>query len=214
MLNFDNSNESLFELQARLEELKGEFDNYETNQRELEMLNMDNLSELQGERKHYSSLYFKVVGQIHYILQNTSKDDSECVKSEVKSHKANVTNLPSINLPTFSGNYQEWLSFHDLFSCMIHENESLSDIQKFHYLKLSLSGEAAKTILSLETSSIKYNIAWNLIKDRFQNKRVIVFNLLDDLFNINKLTIESAIGLRNLNDEAMKNIRALNALGL
>ena len=69
-------------------------------------------------------------------------------------------------------------------------------------------------ILSLETSTINYNIAWNLIKDRFQNKRVIVFNLLDDLFNINKLTIESAIGLRNLNDEAMKNIRALKALGL
>ena len=115
-----------------------EFDNYKINQRELEMLDIDNLSELKSERNHYSSLYFKLVGQIHYILQNTSKDDSECVKSEVKSHKANVTNLPSINLPTFSGNYQEWLSFHDLFSCMIHENESLSDIQKFHYLKLSL----------------------------------------------------------------------------
>ena len=107
MLNFDNSNESLFELQARLEKLKCEFDNYEINQRELEMLDIDNLSELKSERNHYSSLYFKLVGQIHCILQNTSKDDSECVKSEVKSHKANVTNLPSIKLPTFSGNYQE-----------------------------------------------------------------------------------------------------------
>ena len=44
MEDFDSEKQSVFEIQARLEELKVEYENYKTNQRMLEMLDIDHLS--------------------------------------------------------------------------------------------------------------------------------------------------------------------------
>ncbi|XP_072934991.1 uncharacterized protein [Epargyreus clarus] len=50
--------------------------------------------------------------------------------------------LPRIELPTYSGKYEEWPTFQDLFVSLVHNNTSLSDVQKLHYLKCSVAGEA------------------------------------------------------------------------
>jgi DUF438 domain-containing protein len=43
--------------------------------------------------------------------------------------------FPAINLHILFGQYDRWISFSDMFKAMIHENDSLPEIQKFHYLK-------------------------------------------------------------------------------
>lgn len=50
--------------------------------------------------------------------------------------------LPRINIPTFSGSYSEWLAFRDLFTALIINNDSISDAERVHYLKLTLKEEA------------------------------------------------------------------------
>lgn len=57
--------------------------------------------------------------------------------------------LPTINLPTFSKQYEDWLPFLDTFTALIDKNESLTEIQKLHYLKSARKGEAADTIKSI-----------------------------------------------------------------
>ena len=54
------------------------------------------------------------------------------------SHSHSNLKLPAIKLPIFSGHYDRWISFSDMFKAMIHENDNLPEIQKFHYLKSSL----------------------------------------------------------------------------
>ena len=70
-----------------------------------------------------------------------------------------LVRLPKIDLPAFSGAYEEWHSFFNTFNSLIHSNNSLNDIQKFYYLKSSVKGEAAETVASLEISEIYYNDA-------------------------------------------------------
>lgn len=41
--------------------------------------------------------------------------------------------LPKLDLPTFSGAYDEWLSFRDAFTAVIHDDESIPNIQKLRY---------------------------------------------------------------------------------
>ena len=79
--------------------------------------------------------------------------------------------LPKIELPTFSGSYEEWCTFNDTFLSLIHNNSQLSNIQKFHYLKSALKGNAASVIHSFEITSKNYKESWDLLKSRFDNKR-------------------------------------------
>lgn len=44
--------------------------------------------------------------------------------------------LPHIDLPSFSGKFQEWESFRNLFSSLIDSNDSLTGVQKLHYSKM------------------------------------------------------------------------------
>lgn len=60
-----------------------------------------------------------------------------------ESNTGNFIRLPKIELPTFSGAYNEWYPFFDTFNSLINSNNQLNDIQRFYYLKSSLKGEAA-----------------------------------------------------------------------
>ncbi|KAF2886379.1 hypothetical protein ILUMI_19794, partial [Ignelater luminosus] len=126
-------------------------------------------------------------------------------------HKGFVK-LPTINLPNFNGNPEEWLNFRDLFINLIHENEALTDVHKLHYLRASLTGKAAETIKSLAISSANYQIAWDSVNDRFNNSRILVHNHIKALFNIEVSTKESSAKLRQLIDSVKKKIRALDSL--
>lgn len=122
--------------------------------------------------------------------------------------------LPTLNLPSFSGLYEQWLCFYDTFNSLIHENNTLTNIQKFHYLKSCLTSDAAQVIESLGLSSDNYQTAWTLLKERYQNKRLIIQNHINALFSLAPVTKDSPVSLRHLLDNVLINIRALNTLGM
>ena len=68
--------------------------------------------------------------------------------------------LPKLNLPTFSGKYDEWFPFFDIFNLVIHSNTSLSNTQRFQYLRASLTDDAS-VISSLELSDANYDRVGN-----------------------------------------------------
>ena len=41
--------------------------------------------------------------------------------------------LPKISMPKFSGEYMEWIPFRDIYSSLVHNNDSLTKVQKFYY---------------------------------------------------------------------------------
>ncbi|WP_431111720.1 DUF1759 domain-containing protein, partial [Winogradskyella poriferorum] len=67
--------------------------------------------------------------------------------------------LPTIQLPKFNGCYSNWLGFHDTFTSLIHCNNEIEQINKFHYLRAPLEGAAAIIIHAIEFSANKYDIA-------------------------------------------------------
>lgn len=67
--------------------------------------------------------------------------------------------LPQIKLQTFDGNIDEWLSFRDLYTSLIHLKADLPDVEKFHYLKGCLAGEANSLIDPLAITNTNYQVA-------------------------------------------------------
>lgn len=55
------------------------------------------------------------------------------------SSTSSLRSLPRINLPQFSGSYNERTAFRDLFNSLVLKNTELSLVEKFHYLKTSSS---------------------------------------------------------------------------
>jgi len=54
-----------------------------------------------------------------------------------------LTRLPKLDLPQFSGNPFLWQPFWDCFEAAVHNNASLTGVQKLSYLSAQLKGEAS-----------------------------------------------------------------------
>ena len=120
--------------------------------------------------------------------------------------------LPDIKIPVFSGNIETWHSFYDSFNSIIHNDNDLPTIQKFHYLKGSVTGDAANIIASLETTSENYTVAWEQLKGRYHNKNIIIDNHVKALFDLKPISKEFSI--RRLCDIIQMHLRALQALSI
>lgn len=125
--------------------------------------------------------------------------------------------LPKLNLPTFSGKYDDWFPFFDAFNSIIHSNASLNNLQRLQYLRASLAGEASDIVSSLEisfgdSSDLNYEIAWTLLKERYDNKRVIVHTYVKTIMELPSMNKENVSELRQIADGASKHIHALRAL--
>lgn len=118
--------------------------------------------------------------------------------------------LPLIKIPSFNGNANKWLSFRTIYLSLIHENDMIDDINTFHSLRLTyLEGSASSVIKSVTVSSDNYNIAWNLLCERYDNRRLLINEHIKCLFTIETLTKESHSGIRNLIDTLSKNFNVI-----
>ena len=120
--------------------------------------------------------------------------------------------LPKLELPTFDGNLEEWLSFRDLYVAAVHDNTGLTGAQKLQYLKASVKGDAALLLQSVSITNDNYEQAWDLLNNRYQNRREIVTSTLKRLVNNPPMRSDSPLELRKLVDTTMECIRSLKVM--
>ncbi|XP_018400071.1 PREDICTED: uncharacterized protein LOC108777631 [Cyphomyrmex costatus] len=75
-------------------------------------------------------------------------------------------------------------------------------------------GSAAKAIEAIEISEQNYEIAWNLLRDRFDNDKTLRRRHIQCLFEMPRVEKESAIAIQNLIDYTQKHLRILKSLQL
>lgn len=82
-------------------------------------------------------------------------------------------------------------------------NSTIMKIHKFNYLISYLERDAARVTCNLEGSSSNYANAWSLLCSRYDNKRVLISQHLDAIFNLQPITRESERSLRFLVDHVI-----------
>ncbi|XP_058817915.1 uncharacterized protein LOC131681229 [Topomyia yanbarensis] len=122
--------------------------------------------------------------------------------------------LPELKLPIFSGKLREWITFRDSFVSMIHDNEHLSTIDKFTYLRTSLTSDALREIFSIELTAANYSIAWNSLQRTYENEKLIAKSYLDALFAVNPMDKESYEQLNRVVGEFETNLMMLQKIGV
>lgn len=204
------------EVELRLENLDGIWRELDEIQTALEATeeSSEGMSLNNEIRAKFEGQFFKIkAGLISKLPPNipvasTSQPVSATVSSSLKGLK-----LPTIALPEFDGDYKEWLTFHDTFLALIHVNPDVPAIQKFHYLKSSVTGEAAQVIESFAISSTNYPLAWQALVSRYANEYLLKKRHLQAMMEIQRVRKETASTLHGIVDDFERHTKILRQLG-
>ena len=145
---------------------------------------MSDYTDYSVDRQQFENQYFEVKAKfnelLHPVMDPPSRRSSP--RSSLSGHSNHTPRshtssthikLPTIALPTFEGDTCSWLHFRDTFEALIVNNTTLSNVQKFHYLIASLKNEAKDLISNLQITNENFLVAWQLVTQRYNNKRFI-----------------------------------------
>ena len=154
----------------------------------------------------------EILAEITLKLENMRFKDSEQSFGRGDDKILN-TKLPKLDFPVFKGNPLDWQSFYDQFNISIHQNKTLSDIDRFNYLRRHLAGQALATISGLTLNSQNYKEALHILIDRYGNPQVLISVHMETLVKINKVkNMENLEALRKLYNDIENCIRNLKSL--
>lgn len=205
-----NESRNFTELKLRCDKLEVLFNEFDVVQTEVE--EFDDSTDQQNERTSFENNFFAIQAAAvdeyeNHILLNSSKSTQKNDQFET-----NLFQLPKINMPEFSGGFENWQSFRDNFTVLVH-NKNISAVQKLQYLRLAVKGPAAQLIDCLEIVDVNYQVAWKLLCDRYENKRLIVQSHLSKIFGVSRIEKESAEQLQQFHDIFTRHLGALKAGG-
>lgn len=172
----------------------------------IDTLHLEIDSELEGSNLKYEAKYSETEETFNTYKRAINQ------KMWSVSHKELAT--PTMEIPTFTGTYQQWVSFKDLFTEAIHNNKSISNAQKMQHLKSKVKGEAEKLIQHLKISSENYQICWEILNKRYNNKKMIFNSHVDYLLNLPNMKYQSAAYLKKIHDTANECLNAIKNLGV
>ena len=92
--------------------------------------------------------------------------------------------LPHLQLPQFSGIATEWANYWSLFKVIVHDKEEIEPVVKFNFLISSLKGEPLTIVKSLPISETNYDIAIQLLTEKYSNNTRLKDTLLMQLQNL------------------------------
>ncbi|XP_031341104.1 uncharacterized protein LOC116169216 [Photinus pyralis] len=212
-IDLTNFSELAFEtLQARLEQIKSSVSEYTDTYLQVDSDHLTRDDILSCEE--FEEVYCDLIAQAAILSKRksnlkTSVSDSS-LNPSARSPEGNNVKLPILNIPNFSGNYVEWSSFYETFIALIDKNSKLSDVEKFYYLQNALKGVAKELTNDLSPTGSNYKIALEMLNDRFNNEKLIIFSHLESILESNKISRESASELRKLQDNVTRHLRALD----
>lgn len=146
------------------------------------------------------------------LMEMQLKQQEKLVELQQPKSKVSTVKLPKLQLASFNGDKTRWVEFWDSFKSSVHENKSLSNCEKFNYLRSRLTGEAERSVLGLTLSDANYNVAIGILQERFGNVQEAV-----DLHYKQLMSIQPALNktgsLRSLLDAVERHFRSLEVLG-
>ena len=149
--------------------------------------------------------------QVAETLQ-ASNTDTERANSSASSFTRSCR-LPKLELPTFKGDVLKWRGFIEQFSSTVDADESLSEINKFIYLKRYLGGQALSYISGLSLSAANYKDAMTLLKGRYGNPQVLISAYMESLLKLDKVrSIRDTESLRKLASDIENCVRNLRSM--
>ena len=215
--NTDSNDMPFAEIESRLENASKLLVDYESTQDEIDCKLIEVTPDELQYRIDFEDNYYESVSVAKQYLSKSNQVIPNISTLNINQLNENLNaacniRLPVLELPRYGGEYDKWMNFHDTFNSLVINNATLSNIQKFHFLKSCIHGQAEKVISSLQVSADNFDIAWQLICDRYANNHLLVYNHTKALFDMPVIYKEHSSSLRQLIDDVNSHLRSLKAL--
>ncbi|XP_076549197.1 uncharacterized protein LOC117611418 [Osmia lignaria lignaria] len=173
-----------------------------------------------AERENFETAYFDLIARVEEYIERASGVRSRPLEAVAGGSATPCTvsdaqptvKLPTIQLPSFDGDYNDWVRFRDTFMSLIDSNDSMTKVQKFYYLNSALGGSAARVIRSLGVSEANYKLAWDVLKARYENTSALKRHHVNALLDLPTPQKNSQASVREFIDDATNHLIALRAL--
>ncbi|XP_075158079.1 uncharacterized protein LOC142231352 [Haematobia irritans] len=132
------------------------------------------------------------------ICSKTNSQQENSVDHIPPQRSAPSLKLPPCDTPPFEGGYSKWPAFRDIFSAVFGNHPHLSPAQKLYHLRGKTRGEANDIVKKFELTDANFNLAWEALKNRYENKRILVNQQMKKLFSIQSVTNESPKSIRQI----------------
>lgn len=207
-LNTNKTQNDVYQFQVKVNLLEGFYKKYEDLLELIEDVGDDTIkNECNAMEDKYCSILSQLKRRIDELTGQTPV-------SSITGQVAPSTKLPEISINPFSGNFTEWNTFFELFESLILNNPTLTDIQKFIYLKSYLKGEPLELINSLSLTSSNLKTAIDTLTNRYANEFRIIFCHIKKLIEAPSLTKVSAPEIRKFITQARQGIQSLRNLNV
>lgn len=204
----DLTTSSMGAQQMRAEDLRRQFNDWKTAFIDVQRHDMNAYD---GERyTKYHKKYIKVCSKLQDAINVAKKANDGATNTDVK----NTAELPKIKIPDFDGAITKWKVFYELFNQVIHQNTSLGNAAKMHFLKTYVKGEAARLINHLPSTAENYDSAYKILIARYENTRILLGKLLDTLLEFPPIESESCKSLKQLHDTVFECLAAIGNLNV
>ncbi|XP_076660720.1 uncharacterized protein LOC143364103 [Halictus rubicundus] len=213
-------NADIVSFEKRVRTNEGLYDKFDRIQTQIEasVVGTPALETHLAEREQFENTYFNTLSHAETRLiaargESASNSASTSNPTPTPSDSYPAIRLPVIKIPTFDGNYSQWIRFRDTFTSLVHDCDKLNDIDRFNYLVSSLSGPAARILESFGVSATNYKLAWSRLRQRYDDPKFLVAHHVNSLLDLEPLSRKSSgKALSEFVDSAVNNVRALESL--
>lgn len=210
--------DNLTQLRLRKEKIEQCWEEFNLIQNGLEALT--DSAEQRQYRDDFENAYFSVLAEAEDKLSvqkyANKQPGAEIENVSIPSQStvsAPLIKMRPLEIPTFTGNFEEWSTFQDLFNSMVHMNSNIAEVQKFVYLRMYLAGEALGMVQNLATNAANYTVAWTMITTRYNNRRILIQSHTKAIYELEPIYKESGWRLRALTNNLNMHMQALKAHG-
>ncbi|XP_055527038.1 uncharacterized protein LOC129719672 [Wyeomyia smithii] len=168
----------------------------------LSFVSDDALDQQEEEYAGFESIYNDVCNAVEELLlaaKNTAVPESPINQP---AQPVIIQQQPlKMPIPTFDGSYAAWPKFKAIFNDLM-ANSGDTDAIKLYHLDKALVGNAAGALDAKILSEGNYKQAWDVLMDRYDNKRAIIESHYRGLLSLKTMSSPSYKELRALVNEA------------
>ncbi|XP_075150959.1 uncharacterized protein LOC142225069 [Haematobia irritans] len=142
--------------------------------------------------KNYQSAKEKI------MLLICSRNQQGSTSETLPQNFVHSLKLPPCDTPPFEGGYSKWPAFRDIFTAVFGNHPHLSPAQKLYHLRGKTRGEAFEIVKKFELVDANFHLAWEALKNRYENRRILVNQQMKKLFGIQTVQNESPKSIRQI----------------